>query len=309
MGWCAGRPWNKPRGVCLHLRPTTRSKEHRRTTPSHCHNHTYDHRGRQRPDGHGGGPEQHRSSERSGRYSIHSDHRDAAQWSSPGDELDRPGLKHRRFWSLPTSPPRRPRHNRYRDRDITGREQPIAGRDRVATKGLILAVTAVRAAIRGRHCYGRHSLLLAAYPVVGAPPSFLTARTFRLAFLLALHDTACGRSLASYRSATLGLPTERPLRILSTFMAMKVTTDAVQVCSGVGFVRELPREQWMRDAKIFQILEGANQIQRMVIAGDLQTRNFVQACPFRSSTADCLPHGAGVASAPEAMTAGLHGRA
>ena len=57
-------------------------------------------------------------------------------------------------------------------------------------------------------------------------------------------------------------------------MAMKVTTDAVQVCGGVGFMREMPLEKWMRDAKIFQIFEGANQIQRMVIARNIQDRYF-----------------------------------
>ena len=57
-------------------------------------------------------------------------------------------------------------------------------------------------------------------------------------------------------------------------MAMKVTTDAVQVCGGVGFMRDMPLEKWMRDAKIFQIFEGANQIQRMVIARNIQDRYF-----------------------------------
>lgn len=56
--------------------------------------------------------------------------------------------------------------------------------------------------------------------------------------------------------------------------AMKVATDAVQVCGGVGFMREMPLEKWMRDAKIFQIFEGANQIQRMVIARNIQSRFF-----------------------------------
>ena len=57
-------------------------------------------------------------------------------------------------------------------------------------------------------------------------------------------------------------------------MAMNVTTDAVQVCGGGGFVREIPLEKRMQDAKIFQIFEGANQIQRMVIARDIQNRYF-----------------------------------
>ncbi len=52
-------------------------------------------------------------------------------------------------------------------------------------------------------------------------------------------------------------------------MAMKVTTDAVQVLGGYGYSREYPVEKLMRDAKIQQIFEGTNQIQRMVIAGCL----------------------------------------
>lgn len=51
--------------------------------------------------------------------------------------------------------------------------------------------------------------------------------------------------------------------------AMKVTTDAVQVLGGFGYSREYPVEKLMRDAKIYQIFEGTNQIQRMVISGNL----------------------------------------
>jgi alkylation response protein AidB-like acyl-CoA dehydrogenase len=48
--------------------------------------------------------------------------------------------------------------------------------------------------------------------------------------------------------------------------AMKVTTDAVQILGGYGYMREYPVERYMRDAKITQIYEGTNQIQRLVIA-------------------------------------------
>jgi acyl-CoA dehydrogenase len=48
--------------------------------------------------------------------------------------------------------------------------------------------------------------------------------------------------------------------------AMKVATDAVQVFGGYGYTREFPVERFMRDAKIMQIYEGTNQIQRLVIA-------------------------------------------
>jgi alkylation response protein AidB-like acyl-CoA dehydrogenase len=51
--------------------------------------------------------------------------------------------------------------------------------------------------------------------------------------------------------------------------AMKVTTDAVQVLGGYGYMKEYPVEKLMRDAKITQIYEGTNQIQRTVIASSL----------------------------------------
>jgi alkylation response protein AidB-like acyl-CoA dehydrogenase len=54
--------------------------------------------------------------------------------------------------------------------------------------------------------------------------------------------------------------------------AMKVTTDAVQVFGGYGYTREFPVERYMRDAKIMQIYEGTNQIQRLIIARDLLVR-------------------------------------
>jgi len=52
-------------------------------------------------------------------------------------------------------------------------------------------------------------------------------------------------------------------------VAMKVTTDAVQVFGGYGFIREYPVERMMRDAKITQIYEGTNQIQRTIVAGQI----------------------------------------
>ncbi len=52
-------------------------------------------------------------------------------------------------------------------------------------------------------------------------------------------------------------------------MAMKVTTDAVQILGGYGYMKEYPVEKMMRDAKITQIYEGTNQIQRSVIASQI----------------------------------------
>ena len=47
---------------------------------------------------------------------------------------------------------------------------------------------------------------------------------------------------------------------------MRVTTDAVQVLGGYGYTRDFPVERYMREAKVMQIFEGTNQIQRMVIS-------------------------------------------
>lgn len=52
------------------------------------------------------------------------------------------------------------------------------------------------------------------------------------------------------------------VKLFCSEMAMKVTTDAVQLCGGVGYMRDFPVEKFMRDAKITQIYEGANHIQR-----------------------------------------------
>ncbi|HYB71360.1 MAG TPA: acyl-CoA dehydrogenase family protein, partial [Candidatus Bathyarchaeia archaeon] len=58
-------------------------------------------------------------------------------------------------------------------------------------------------------------------------------------------------------------------KLYCTDVAMEVTTDAVQILGGYGYISECPVERMMRDAKITQIYEGTNQIQRVVIAQQL----------------------------------------
>ena len=58
-------------------------------------------------------------------------------------------------------------------------------------------------------------------------------------------------------------------KMVATDAAMSVTTDAVQVLGGYGYTRDFPVERYMREAKVTQIFEGTNQIQRLVIARDL----------------------------------------
>lgn len=59
-------------------------------------------------------------------------------------------------------------------------------------------------------------------------------------------------------------------KMKATDTAMKVSTDAVQVLGGVGYTKEFPVERYMRDAKVLQIVEGTNQIQKVIIARSLK---------------------------------------
>lgn len=63
-------------------------------------------------------------------------------------------------------------------------------------------------------------------------------------------------------------------KLFASDMAMKVTVDAVQILGGYGFMKDYPVEKMMRDAKITQIYEGTNQIQRNIIALDLIKKGF-----------------------------------
>jgi alkylation response protein AidB-like acyl-CoA dehydrogenase len=62
-------------------------------------------------------------------------------------------------------------------------------------------------------------------------------------------------------------------KLYCTDTAMEVTTDAVQILGGYGYISEFPVERMMRDAKITQIYEGTNQIQRLVIAREMLKEN------------------------------------
>lgn len=97
-----------------------------------------------------------------------------------------------------------------------------------------------------------------------------------LGFLLADMAAAVDSARASYLHATrfkdAGLPYSRQAsvaKLIATDNAMRVTTDAVQVLGGYGYTRDFPLERFMREAKVMQIFEGTNQIQRLVISRDL----------------------------------------
>ncbi|MCB0334521.1 MAG: isovaleryl-CoA dehydrogenase, partial [Bdellovibrionales bacterium] len=58
-------------------------------------------------------------------------------------------------------------------------------------------------------------------------------------------------------------------KCFATDAAMKIATDAVQLFGGAGYVKEYEIERYMRDAKMLQIVEGTNQVQRAVIAKEM----------------------------------------
>jgi alkylation response protein AidB-like acyl-CoA dehydrogenase len=95
---------------------------------------------------------------------------------------------------------------------------------------------------------------------------------FLLADMAAAVESARAVTLEAARRRDRGLPFARQAsiaKLLATDAAMKVTTDAVQVLGGFGYTKEFPVERYMREAKVMQIFEGTNQIQRLVIARHL----------------------------------------
>jgi len=93
-----------------------------------------------------------------------------------------------------------------------------------------------------------------------------------VSFMLADMATAVAAARALYRSAARGKDAGQPVRteaamakLFASDTAMRVATDAVQVLGGYGYVEDFPAERYLREAKVLQIVEGTNQIQRMVI--------------------------------------------
>jgi alkylation response protein AidB-like acyl-CoA dehydrogenase len=100
-----------------------------------------------------------------------------------------------------------------------------------------------------------------------------------LAFLLADMAAAVGSARATYLDAARRRDADMPYsreasvaKLVATDAAMKVTTDADQVFGGYGYTTDYRVERFMREAKITQIFEGTNQIQRMVISRSLKAR-------------------------------------
>jgi len=97
---------------------------------------------------------------------------------------------------------------------------------------------------------------------------------FLLADMAAGVDSARATYLDAARRRDAGMPYSRHAsvaKLVATDTAMRVTTDAVQVLGGYGYTRDFPVERFMREAKVMQIFEGTNQIQRLVIGRGLKS--------------------------------------
>jgi alkylation response protein AidB-like acyl-CoA dehydrogenase len=106
----------------------------------------------------------------------------------------------------------------------------------------------------------------------GRPIAEFQGLQFLLADMAAAVDSSRATYLHGARLRDAGRPFSRQAsvaKLVATDAAMRVTTDAVQVLGGYGYTRDFPAERYMREAKVTQIFEGTNQIQRMVIARDL----------------------------------------
>lgn len=134
------------------------------------------------------------------------------------------------------------------------------GRIGVAAQALGIAQAAFDAAVK----YSKERVQF------GKPISANQAISFMLADMATKIDAA--RLLvyraASFKDAHKPYSKEAAMaKLFASDIAMEVTTDAVQILGGYGYIREYPTERYMRDAKICQIYEGTNQAQRMVIGG------------------------------------------
>ena len=133
----------------------------------------------------------------------------------------------------------------------------------IASLGVGLAQAAVDEAVtyaKGRYQFGKPIISFQAVQHMLADMAIETEAARALLYVAARHIDAHPKDMSKASAMS---------KIKATDVAMKVATDAVQVLAGYGFMREYPVEKLMRDAKILQIYEGTNQIQRNVVGQEL----------------------------------------
>jgi acyl-CoA dehydrogenase len=119
----------------------------------------------------------------------------------------------------------------------------------------------------------------------GKPIARHEAIAFKLADMATEIDAAWLLTIRSAWMAQNGIPFSRGegsmAKLMAGDVAMRVTTDAVQVLGGYGYIKEYPVERFMRDAKIYQIWEGTAEIQRLVISRLILGERKALAAPPR----------------------------
>ncbi|MFI0263749.1 acyl-CoA dehydrogenase family protein [Streptomyces sp. NPDC017056] len=106
----------------------------------------------------------------------------------------------------------------------------------------------------------------------GRPLADFQGLRFMIADMATQIEAGRALYLAAARLSDAGLPFSKEAamaKLFCTDAAMRVTTDAVQLLGGYGYTLDFPAERYMREAKVLQIVEGTNQIQRMVVARQL----------------------------------------
>jgi alkylation response protein AidB-like acyl-CoA dehydrogenase len=137
-----------------------------------------------------------------------------------------------------------------------------SGRLGIAACAVGLAQAALDAAVA--HAGQRHQF--------GRPIAQFQGIGFLLADLATRIEASRALYLAAARRRDAGQPFSAQAamaKLMATDTAMQVTTDAIQVLGGAGYTRDFPVERYFREAKVLQIVEGTNQVQRMVIARHL----------------------------------------
>jgi alkylation response protein AidB-like acyl-CoA dehydrogenase len=102
----------------------------------------------------------------------------------------------------------------------------------------------------------------------GTPIAQFEGISFMLADMATQIEAARALTIDAAKRRDAGAPfgTQAAMaKLFASDTAMRVTTDAVQIHGGYGYVDEFPVERYMREAKVLQIVEGTNQIQRLVI--------------------------------------------
>jgi alkylation response protein AidB-like acyl-CoA dehydrogenase len=172
------------------------------------------------------------------------------------------GLDHRRStWTTPGSPA---------DRLLGEEGRASASRCARSTAGRLgvsaIAVGLAQAALDTATAYAKER------EQFGRPIIEFQGLSFLLADMATQTEAARALYLSAARRRDAGLPygpQASMAKLFCTDTAMRVTTDAVQVLGGYGYVSDYPVERYMREAKVLQIFEGTNQIQRLVIGRSL----------------------------------------